>query len=80
MEKLILAYFDFNKMFKLYIDALDIELGVVLIQENDNRRDQVVYYEAKTLLFAKKNYLITKKKCLVIIWTMQKFKHFLRKG
>ncbi len=31
MEEPILAYFDFNKIFKLYMDALDIELEVVLI-------------------------------------------------
>ncbi len=29
MEKPILVYSDFNKMFKLYTNALDVRLGVV---------------------------------------------------
>ncbi len=30
-EKPILAYFDFNKIFKLYINALNIELKTILM-------------------------------------------------
>ncbi len=66
-------------MFKLYIDASDVRLKAVLMQENDQGKDQVIYYKAKTLLLAEKNYLITKKECLLVIWAMQKFKHFLRR-
>ena len=35
IEKLILVYPDFNKMFKLYTDASDVRLEAVLIQEDD---------------------------------------------
>ncbi len=61
MEEPILIYLDFNKMFKLYTDILDIILGAVLIQKDDQEKDQVICYEAKTLLSAKKNYLTTEK-------------------
>ncbi len=64
-------------MFKLYTDASDVGLGAVLMQEDDQRKDWVIYYEAKTLLSAEKNYPITEKECLTIMWAMQKFKHFL---
>ncbi len=67
MEKLILAHPDFNKIFKLYTDALDIRLGVVLMQENDQERDRMVCYEAKTLLPMKKNYPTTEKECLMVM-------------
>jgi len=80
MEKLILAYPDFNKMFKLYTDVSDVGLGAVLMQEDDQGKDQVICYETKTLLLAEKNYLTIEKECLTIMWAMQKFKHFLEKG
>ncbi len=39
MEEPILAYSDFNKMFKLYIDALNVGLKAVLMQEDDQEKD-----------------------------------------
>ena len=79
MEEPILVYPDFTKMFKLYTNASDVGLRAVLMQEDDQEKDQVICYEAKTLLSAEKNYLTIKKKCLVVMWAMQKFKHFLRR-
>ncbi len=54
-------------MFKLYTDTSDIGLGVVLMQENDQGKDRVICYEAKTLLLAEKNYLITEKEYLAVM-------------
>ncbi len=67
-------------MFKLYTDASDIELGAVLMQEDDQGKDRVICYEVKTLLPAEKNYPTTEKECLAVMWAMQKFKHFLGGG
>jgi len=61
------------------MDALDVELRVVLIQEDNQKRDQIICYKAKTLLSAEKNYLIIEKECLIVMWVIQKFKHFLGK-
>ena len=66
-------------MFKLYTDASDIGLEAILMQENDQEKDRIIYYKAKTLLSVEKNYFTTEKKYLTVIWVMQKFKHFLRK-
>ncbi len=67
-------------MFKLYTDTLDVGLGAVLMQEDNQEKDRVICYEAKTLLPAEKNYPITEKKCHAVMCAMQKFKHFLRGG
>src|SRR6266498_1457352 len=80
MEEPILAHPDFTKMFKLYTDASDIGLGAVLMQEDDQGKDRVICYEAKTLLTVEKNYPTTEKECLAVMWAMQKFKHFLGGG
>ncbi len=61
MKKPILVYFDFNKIFKLYIDISNIGLEIILMQKDNQKRDQIIYYEAKTLLSIEKNYPITKK-------------------
>src|SRR6266498_6050088 len=79
-EELILAYPDFTKMFKLYTDASDVGLEAVLMQEDDQGKDRVICYEAKTLLPAEKNYPTTEKECLAVMWAIQKFKHFLGGG
>jgi len=67
MEESILVHPDFSKMFKLYTNTLDIELGVILMQENDQGKDRVIYYETKTLLLVEKNYSTIEKECLAII-------------
>ncbi len=54
-------------MFKLYTDTSDIGLKVVLMQEDDQENDQVICYEAKTLLPAEKNYPTTEKECLAVM-------------
>src|SRR6266542_3123383 len=78
MEESILVHSDFNKMFKLYTDTSDVRLEAVLMQEDNQDKDRVICYEAKTLLPAEKNYPTTEKECLAVMWAMQKFKHFLR--
>ncbi len=50
------------------------------MQKDDQEKDQIICYEAKTLLLTEKNYPTTEKECLAVMWAMQKFKHFLREG
>ncbi len=66
-EESILAYPDFTKMFKLYTDTSDVGLEAVLMQEDDQGKDRIICYEAKTLLPAEKNYPTTKKECLAVM-------------
>ncbi len=67
IEESILTYPDFNKIFKLYINASDIRLGAILMQKDDQKKDRVICYEAKTLLLVEKNYPMMEKECLAIM-------------
>ncbi len=54
-------------MFKLYTNISDGGLEAILMQKDDQGKDQVICYEAKTLSSAEKNYPTTEKKCLVVM-------------
>ena len=49
METSILLAPDFNKSFKLAVDASDIEVGAVLLQKYDNCTDHPVCHFSKQL-------------------------------
>ena len=73
----IRAHPNFNKPFKLYIDASDTSLGAVLAQDNKEGKKRVIAYEARRLRAPEWNYPTTEKKCLAVVLTIQKFKQYL---
>ena len=72
----IRAYPDFNKPFKLYTDASDTGLGAILMQDNEEGKERVIAYEARRLSAPERNYPITEKECLAVVWAIQKFKQY----
>jgi len=49
MEVLILQYSDFEQPFVLYTDFLGTELGAVLSQIDDEKRERVIIYAFRSL-------------------------------
>src|SRR6266496_5321572 len=74
----IRAHPDFNKPFKLYTDASDTGLGAELAQDDEEGKEKVIAYEARRLSVPERNYPTIEKECLAVVWTIQKFKQYLK--
>lgn len=67
----------FSKQFKLQIDASDVGMGGVLIQEDDEGIDRAIGYFSKKLNTCQKNYSTIEKECLAVLSTLQHFDFYL---
>ena len=68
---------DFDKCFKLAVDASDVGIGAVLLQENHNGIDHPVCYFSKKFNKHQKNYFTIEKECLALILAIQQFEVYL---
>ena len=64
---------DFDKCFKLAVDAIDVGIGAVLLQEDNNGIDHPVCYFSKKFNKHQKNYSSIEKECLALILAIQQF-------
>ena len=78
MEVLILQYSDFEQPFVLYTDFLGTELGAVLSQIDDEKRERIIAYASRSLNKAECNYGITDQECLAIVWAIKHFEQYLK--
>lgn len=73
----ILSAPDFDKHFKLAVDASDIGAGAVLLQEDNNGVDHPVCYFSKKFNKHQKNYSTIEKECLALVLAIQHFEVYL---
>ena len=73
----ILKHPDLNKPFKVYTDASNVGLGVILAQDDKEGKEKVVAFEARSLNPAEANLAITEKEYLAVVWVCKKFHHFI---
>ena len=69
----IVAHPNFEKPFILYTNASGEGIGVVLYQKDDQGKEHIIACISRALNQHEKNYSITEKECLVIVWDIEKF-------
>ncbi|GFU31969.1 retrovirus-related Pol polyprotein from transposon 297, partial [Trichonephila clavipes] len=69
MKVPVLKLPDFKKPFELFTDASSIGLGAVLNQEQ-----RPVVFASRTLSNSKRNYTVTERECLAVVWALNKFR------
>ena len=57
---------------KLYISAVETSIGVLLAQDNDERKEQAVFYFSRFLNSAECNYSFVEKLCLALYFAAMK--------
>ena len=73
----MLAAPDFQKPFKLAVDASDVGAGGVLLQEDESGVDHPVCYFSKKFSKCQKNYSTIEKECLALILSIQHFEVYI---
>ncbi|GFU83884.1 retrovirus-related Pol polyprotein from transposon opus [Trichonephila clavipes] len=63
---------DFKKPFELFTDASSIDVGAVLNQEQ-----RPVMFASRTLSSAERNYTVTEREYLAVVWALNKFRTHL---
>ena len=77
MNTPVLLALDFNKPFKLVVDASDIGVGAVLVQDDNNGVEHPVCYFSRKFNKHQKNYSTIEKECLALILAIQHFEVYL---
>lgn len=73
----VLSAPNFSQSFKLSVDASDVGVGGVLIQEDKSGVDHPVCYFSKKLNKHQKNYSTIEKECLALILALQHFEVYV---
>jgi hypothetical protein len=68
---------NFDHPFKLAVDASDIAVGAVLLQEDSNGIDHPVCYFSRKLDKSQRNYSTIEKECLALILALQHFEIYV---
>jgi len=68
-----------EKLFLLYIRAMNHSLGVLLAQKNDEGLEQAIYYLSRTQIGVECHYNPVEKECLALVFAIQKTRHYLIK-
>jgi hypothetical protein len=74
---LILVFPDWKKIFHVHVDASSIALGIILAQPGEGGIDHPISFASRKLSLAKRNYTTIEREGLAMIYTLQKFRHYL---
>ena len=72
-----LVFLDWKKEFHVHVDALFIMLGAVLTQASEGELDHPIAFTSRKLSKVEKNYSMTEREGLAMVYALQKFGHYL---
>ena len=75
-SKPIIQIPDFEKAFIIQVDASEVGIGTVLLQEHDGKLLPVSFASRK-LLPRERKYAIMEKECLAVVYAVQKYYEYL---
>ena len=73
----ILVFLDWKLPFHVHVDASSIALGVILAQLGEGGLDHPIAFERRKLSSVECNYTMTEREGLVMVYALQKFRHYL---
>ena len=76
-KRQMLNHPDFNRPFFLNYDASNISLGSTLYQEDESGNHLVVIFASRTLNQCEKNYNVTEKELLSVVFAYGKFRTYI---
>jgi hypothetical protein len=76
----ILVFPNWSKEFHVHVDASSIALGEVLEKPGEGDIDHPLTFSSRNLSTTEINYTTTKKEGLAMVYTLQKFRHYLLGG
>ena len=71
-----LAYPDPEAVFEIHPDACGYGIGAVLLQQQDGT-ERPLAFASRLMSSSERNYSITEKECLALIWAIKKFRPYI---
>jgi hypothetical protein len=63
--------------FHVHSDASNVAVGAMVAQKPLGKYNQPIYYATRLVNFAEHNYTMTKKEALVMVFALNKYRHYL---
>ena len=63
---------EISKPFTIQVDASDLEIGAIVLQEENGKKVPVAYASRKPKQ-SERSYAVIEKECLALVWAVQNF-------